>query len=317
MILIPSLAASGVYLFSGENLYANLYNPGNRINIVHETFEITKIKPILKVMNISSFGNFQGGTCYQNYYVLCSNNFECIIIYDMETKKVEHTLYTNQTNTDYHCNTCFFGSDFYSAQDKFPILYISMENAPVHSTIGYRIYQRGTSLEIVEVCRLVLTYDTGYTLYYPNSYYDYSNNMLYYGGYTKNSYRKSNDNKLEYHVFALPDYRLGTVELKLSESFDHFTLDSETATQGGFISDGYLYETFSFHNKNDAANAPKFRLVDLREKKIIKEYSNLGEQFGYYDEFENIAISMDGHLYAHGNYTTRLYEFEYKGDLAK
>ena len=318
-ILIPSLIYTGRYLFKGNHFYENLYFFGNHIDADPETFEVTKINPLFKVTDASSFGNYQGGTCYKNYYFLCSNNFEVILIYNMETKKLEDVVHTDAVNTDYHCNTIFFGDVFYSSQDKFPILYISMENAPVHSTIGYRIYQKGGNYVIEQVQKMILTWPKGKELYFPNSYYDYSTGRLYYGGYTLESYRRYKGNEkniLRYYVFYLPDFRLRQVELNVDDALETFDLPAETATQGGFISNGYLYQTFSFHKKDVEEDKPKMRVVDLENHKIVQDIQDLGI-YGVYDEYENIAISEDGHLYAHGNYYLRLYEFEYKSKFSK
>ena len=55
---------------------------------------------------------------------------------------------------------------------------------------------------------------------------------------------------------------------------------------------------------------PVMRVVDLKNKKIIKEYKNLGESFGVYEEFEHVAINNKGRMISLGN-PTSIYEFEY------
>ena len=303
------------YFFSGYYFFENLYFGGNDFKVDAESFELKSIKRLKRIVDISSYGNYQGGTCYHNYYLLCSNNFECIIIYDLDTMKVAHTIYTGQTNTNYHCNTAFFGTSFYSAEDKFPILYISMEN--IGQTIGFRIYQKAGIYCIEEVQRLILKFNKTNRLYFPNSYFDYDYDLLIYSGYTKNSYRKSNDSQLVYYSFPMPDYRRKEVEIDVENNyFDTFTLPSETATQGGFISNGFLYQTFSFQSKNDIDNAPKMRVVDVRNGTIVKDYQDLGV-YGYYEEYENVAVSDKSRLIAFGTTTNTLYEFEYESNYVE
>ena len=315
-VLLPASIYFFRYIFSTEHYYFNLNYEGERVNVDPHTFEITEITTAInKIYDISSFSNYQGGACYQNYYALCSNNFECILIYNMETKKVEHTITTGMTDTEYHCNTCFFGPTFYSSSDKFPLLYISMENESVESTFAYRINQNATKNQITKIQELHFNVDNGEKLYYPNSYYDYESGLLYYSGYTKKSYMKSEDNILRYYSFQLPDHRIEYVELNTSEAEEMFDLPSETATQGGFISNGYLYQTFSFNSETELIRAPKFRLVDLKEKTIIYQVDDLGKQFGVYDEFENVAICNDGHIYGFGVKSLRIYDFIYKADI--
>ena len=312
LIITPILIFSTIYLFSTEFVYQNLYFVGNDFEVDMDKFDIKEIKKEFKIMDISSFSNYQGGTCYKEYYVLCSNNFECILIYNMETRKVAHAIYTGQTNTDYHCNTCFFGPAFYSSVDKFPILYVSMENAGVETTIGYRIHSEGGNLTISEVQQLHLVCDKGDKIYLPNSYYDYETDILWYSGYTKNSYMKSDDNFLRYYAFYLPDHRLAEFDLNYSEALKTFDLPSETATQGGFISNHHLYQTFSFNSDSDPLKAPKMRVVDLENQKIVYDNQNLGT-LGVYDEFENIAICSNGHIYGFGIRSLSIFDFVYAG----
>ena len=311
-LLVPVVIYNFVYIFTDEFIYHNLSYSGVFFDADVDNFSVKEITPLFKIMDISSFSNYQGGTCYKNDYLLCSNNFECFLIYDMTTRKVEHTIFTGQTNTDYHCNTCFFGPDFYSSQDKYPLLYISMENEGVESTFVYRLASKGGSYVVEQIQELHFVCDNADKLYFPNSYYDYDTNHLIYSGYTKNSYMKSDDNFLRYYSFTLPDYRLAEYDLLTSSAYETFDLPSETATQGGFISKSYLYQTFSFNSDTDPLRMPKMRIVDLYEHAIVYDEQNLG-QFGAYDEFENIAACEDGHLYGFGVKTLNVYDFKFNG----
>lgn len=306
----------GRYLFSPEHTFTNLYYQGESINGDPKNFEITEIKPLFKVTDISSFSNYQGGACYKNYYAVCSNNYECLLIYDMNTNKVAHTIYTNDVNTDFHCNTMFFGCDFYSSGDKFPLLYISQENQPSRCTIVCRIYKNGDMFSIKVIQTIYFETAPGEEIYYPNSYYDYETYTIYYAGYTKNSYMKEEENKIKFFSFTLPDFRLNDVVLNTADAEETFTIDSETATQGGFVSDGYLYQSFSGLQEaappfNKPGEPPKMKIIDLNEGKVIKEYNDL-TIFDVHDEFENIALSASGRIFAHGNTHLKIYEFKYK-----
>lgn len=314
-IFLPPAIYIGRYMFTAEHIYNNLYYNGESIDGNPENFEITEINPLFKVTDISSFSNYQGGACYKNYYALCSNNYECLLIYDMTKNKVVHTIYTNDTNTDFHCNTMFFGSDFYSASDKFPLLYISQENMPSRCTIVCRLYQNGDTYSI-KIIQYIYFESTEEMIYYPNSYYDYNTFTLYYGGYTKNSYMKEADNKLKFYSFPLPDFRLNDVTLNTRDASHSFTIDSETATQGGFVSNGYLYQSFSGLQEAAApfskpGEPPKMKIIDLENGEVVKEYNDL-TIFGVHDEFENIALSESGRIFAHGNTHLKIYEFKYK-----
>ena len=313
VILIPSLVTSIVYLFSIEELYYNLYYYGERIHTDPENFQLKSIKKVANVVQVSSTFSYQGGACYENYYAVVTDNFEALLIYNTENKfKVEHNISTGIVNTDWHCNQMFFGTDFYSASDKFPLLYISMESPKVHSLFAFRIYQLSGVYYVKQIQQITLDFYDDKTVYYPNAYYDYDTNLVYYVGYTKNSYLKEEDNKLRYYTFYLPDYRIDQLSFFTDESEEEpFELPSETAGQGGFISKGYLYQTFSFASKDDPIRAPKMRIVDLRNHKIVYDNQNLGAAFGVYEEFEHLAISESGHMFSLGN-PYNIYEFEYE-----
>ena len=122
------------------------------------------------------------------------------------------------------------------------------------------------------------------------------------------------DNVLKYYRFYLPDYRIPNVDLYVDEAIDSFELSSLTATQGGFVSGGYLFQTFSFHSSTNLLRAPKMRVVDLNKHEVVKQYDDLGKEFGHYDEFENIAICSDGKIYGHGQKEFKIYEFSYTAE---
>lgn len=316
-ILAPVLLYVGRYAFLDETFYNNLYYGGEKMPFSGEQFKIKKIKPVLNLMNISSYSNYQGGYCYENYYAIAGNNFECVLIYNMNNFKVEHAIYTHQTNTLYHCNNIFFGCDFYNSYDKFPLLYFSQENATVPCTVACRIEQRGGVDTITPIQYIFL--ELKEKLYYPNSYFDHNSGILWYSGYTQNSYMRSETNFLKYHAFILPDYRVSRVSLTEEESIVSFTIPSETATQGGFISDGYLYQSFAGLSEaappfNKPGEYPKFMIIDLEEGKVVYKVEDLrtfGEGTANNEEFENIALAYNGKIYASGNTHLKLYEIEF------
>ena len=310
-ILIPTFFSVAQYVFSEDVSFHNYYYQGVSLNIDDAKFNLTGIKKIGKVAQDSSNYSFQGAACYQDKYVVCLDNLEAIHIYDVNSMKLLHTV-QGSFNRYYHCNQVFFGNDYYKISDEFPLLYVSMEHKDIHSTIAFRIYKRAGSyyLEEVQTIKLVFDVDTD-IIYFPNSYYDYDEGLIYYGGYTENTYMREENNKLRYYSFAIPDYRESYYELHTSEALDRFELASETATQGGFISHSHLYQTFSFNSKDNPLRMPVMRVVDLKNHQIIKEYKNLGESFGVYEEFEHVAINENGKMISLGN-PLNIYEFEYK-----
>ena len=313
-IIIPSLVALTRYVFSTEYYYHNYFYSGTELNINDANFELTGINKIGKVSQSSANYSYQGGACYDNLYAVCLDNFQSILVYDTETMKLAHTINTGTFNTAWHCNQMFFGPYFYKTRDKYPLLYVSMEHPDVHSTMVFRIYQQAGEYytELVQEIKLVFSFESD-VIYFPNSYYDYDDNYIYYAGYTEKTYMKSDTNKLKFYRFYLPDYREEQEILETKYADVTFELPSETATQGGFISHHHLYQTFSFGSKTDPLRMPKMRVVNLENNTIIKDYQNLGEQFGVYEEFEHLAISKSGKLISLGN-PLYLYEFTYKSE---
>ena len=314
IVVAPAFIYTGKYLITEETYFYNFFYEGEALDINEKTFKIKSIDKVANVYQASASFSYQGGACYQNFYAICTDNFEALLIYDTNTMKIEHIINTGIVNTDWHCNQMFFGNDFYSAHDKFPLLYISMESPKVHSTIVFRIYQNGGEYYIKQIQSIRLEFDTNDgELYFPNSYYDYDHFIIYYGGYTKNSYMKSDDNYLRFYSFLLPDYRLPDEVLLTSEAYDMFEIPSETATQGGFISGGHLFQTFSFNSKDDPLRTPKMRVLDLVNKEVVIDYQNLGADFGVYEEFEHVAVNQDDRIFALGN-PNNIYEIKYEAD---
>ena len=318
--ILPSLIMTVRYAFLEENYYYNFYFYGERLHVDDATFELTGIKKVANVYQSSSSFSYQGAACYENYYAVCADNFEAIVIYDTEkiSKGPVHIINTGITNTDWHCNQIFFGSDFYSSHDKFPLLYVSMESPKVHSLIVFRIYQLGGDYFVNQVQTITLDFDDDERgpLYFPNAYYDYDEELIYYAGYTKNTYMKQDDNFLRFYTFSIPDYRAVDCVLYTSEAYSTFELPSETATQGGFISNSHLYQTFSFASKTESLRAPKMRVVDLKNQKIIYDEQDLYAKFGVAEEFEHVAVDNHGKLFSLGN-PFNIYEFEYKDKNTK
>ena len=317
-ILIPSLVALVRYVFTIEYNYHNFYYGGEELDVDDATFEITSIERIGKVSQSSDNYSYQGGSCYENYYAVCLDNFQSILIYDSTNiKGAPRVVNTGLYDTSWHCNQMFFGPYFYQIRDRFPLLYISMEHPDVHAIIVFRIYQQAGEYYAEQVQEITLDFSNPEdTIYYPNAYYDYESGSIYYGGYTEKSYMKSDTNKLKYYQFLIPDYREEQEYFNTADAQKVFELPSETATQGGFISHHHLYQTFSFASKTDDLRTPKMRVVDLENQKIVKDYQNLGEQFGFYEEFEHVAISKEGRMLSLGN-PFNLYEFKYKSNKIK
>lgn len=316
---IPFISSMVIGLPLGLSILNYVVDPNNTINNngVFEGYSMPKqedkfvlqgVRRLFRIANYSSQNNYQGGAFYKHYYALVANDLENIVIYDMNDFSVDVVIDDTDENTLHHCNNISFGNTFYSPKDKYPLLYISMENAKIHATNVYRIYRSGNQLLTSKVQEIIFPSSDECSVYFPNSYVDQKMNKLYYAGYTTNSSKKSDDNKLQFFRFALPKAPIEnnidnrTIKLNLDDAEDTFQIESETATQGGFIANNHLYQTYGFKE------SAKFRITDLLEHYVTYEVE-LGP-LGYYDEFENVA-TYNERLYAFGIKSLSIFEFSY------
>lgn len=310
IVVIPSLIYMFANMFTIEEYYYHYYYDGEFVDINAEQFKITGIKKVANVYQAATMFSYQGGACYEEYYLIVTDNFESIIIYNTDNMKVEHVIDTGITNTDWHCNQCFFGNDFFSVHDKFPVLYVSMESSKVLSTIGFRIYQNGGDYYVKRISTFKLFFDDNRgPLYYPNAFYDHQSKIMYYVGYTKkNSYVREEGNFLRYYSFYMPDYRTEMDGWFTSQCLDVFDLPAETAAQGGTIINHYLYQTFG--NDKDPTRLPTMKVIDLEKKKVVYGNITIGKDLGIHEELEHVAINSNGKMYTLGN-PFNIYEFEW------
>lgn len=293
---------------------------GNTFNLVSNT-------RLFRIPSFSKQNNYQGGACYEDYYFLASNYLESILIYDMESKRLYDVINNADENPSYHCNNISFGTSFYSDNDEFPLLYISMENSNVHKTNVYRVVSRGDTYAIDKIQTIYFPDYKTSGCYLPNSYIDQQNDTIYYGGYTERTYEKTATNSLILYSFDLPEtpnknmtkYEKeanSAVFLTLNNAKTVIKLESQTATQGGFISRGYLYQTYGITH-------PYFRVINLKngcpDDQRIKEFNlekmnNDNPGSFIMDEYENVAFCSN-HIYSYGQKKMSLYEFNFQIDL--
>ena len=309
--ILPSLISATTYIAKGGlKITSEEYYEGENFDYDPDTLKITEIKKLFKVAGLSTVDNYQGGAFYHNYYFLCANNLESILIYDMSKYRFIAIIDTDEyTNTSYHCNSIAFGRDFYDKNDKFPLLYISMENADIHATLVFRITRIARNFSLEKIQKIIFEKSDVNNLFLPNSYIDQQNGYLYYAAYTDVTsphYQKSLDNTIKFFKYEIPDFKISEVQLKSEEALETFEVDSETATQGACIVNGYLYQTFAFTDE------PIIRIVNLKSHQIVYE-DKLGP-YGYYDEYENIAF-YNNRFFAFGIKRLSMYEFYYSADL--
>ncbi len=312
------------YFLSPNYHHDNWYFEGNKLRGNAYTFKLNRIDRLFRIANYSTWSNYQGGCFYNNYYFLAANNAENLVIYDMNDYQFEAVITNFDLNNSYHCNTMSFGPTFYTEGDRFPLLYVSMENADVHRTNVYRIERTPSSYKATLLQKIIFPSIAECGIYYPNSYIDFKDVVddngiedgepcLYYAGYTKNSFYKADDNKLRYFRYELPiapndseeyesEVHLKDKTLEQINNKTYHELPSETATQGAFISNGFLYQPYGFNTN------PSMRIIDLRDFEIAYETPLIN--FGFKEEYENFATYND-RIFAFGIRHLSLFEFKF------
>lgn len=103
-------------------------------------------------------------------------------------------------------------------------------------------------------------------LYYPNCYIDTEKQSLWISGYSTNNFYISDENRLKYIRFNLPDvYEGSVIEINAKDILQVDIFDSVTATQGGCFFDGYLFQVFGI-------TVPRhFMIFNLYESTIIHD----------------------------------------------
>ncbi len=203
--------------------------------------------------------SYQGAAAYGKYFFQFSDHMENVGVYDIDQGSLL-CVRSWDMNELYHCNNVNFGVKKYAEEDEFPLLYVSMENIDAHCALVLRVARDGNDFTFTRVQTLVYPDPKESGVYYPNCMIDGENDRVYIMGYTEYSYKKSKSNHIRVTEFALPDYRLATAELKTEEALSSFELDSVTATQGGLVKNGKIYQVYGF--KNDIT----FRILDPKKQ---------------------------------------------------
>lgn len=206
--------------------------------------------------------SYQGAAAYGKYFFQFSDHMENVGVYDLDEKKLIGVT-SLQKNELYHCNNAGFGKEFWSEEDEFPLLYVSMENIDAHCALVFRV-QKADGAFVFTIVQTIRYPDprTG-GAYYPNSVVDGENGLIYVMGYTENSYEKKKNNRIRVTKFGLPGKDTSDVQLKAEDALDDFEVESVTATQGAIVRKGIIYQVYGFGGKSF------LKLLDSDKKEYI------------------------------------------------
>ena len=278
---------------------------------------INSSKAYLYIDQISSDGiAHQSAACYGDYAFFISNKMINVMVYNMRTGTKIFTLKQDPlgTGTIYHCNQACFGTQKYSEEDYFPLLYISQ-------------HQNKSNRSFIQVFRVLPT-SAGYgqeytafafekiqTIYFPvltdenslgnvNAVIDTDNRFIY--TYSRNNNSSAeNYGKCKISKFILPD-ALESTSFTLS---DNDILDSYFINTGAFNMQGGAYYNGLLYIGRGAQTAGYIDLyvIDLANRKLWFMVDLLHNAFPY--EPEGAYIYKDD-LYIGAS--SRIFKFSFK-----
>lgn len=121
-----------------------------KLDVVAGNTEATEYDDSIEFEEIINFNGIrmsQGGDCWGDYFFQFVANNSMVRIYDLPLKKLVQTLTIPASQRGFvsncHCNTVCFGSEYYDAEDMFPLIYVSTGYASNGYTgaLVYRITQ--------------------------------------------------------------------------------------------------------------------------------------------------------------------------------
>lgn len=122
----------------------------------------------------------QGGDCWGDYFFQFTANNTAVRVYDLSTKTLIQTIkITNSLRgfvTNCHCNSVNFGTEYYDAEDIFPLIYVSTGYAAGGYTgaLVYRITQHNGTFFITLVQTIKFPVETtSWTEFIPGDEYAY------------------------------------------------------------------------------------------------------------------------------------------------
>ena len=280
---------------------------------------INSSKAYLYIDQISTDGiAHQSAACYGDYAFFISNKMINVMVYNMRTNQKIFTLKQNPlgTGTIYHCNQACFGTQKYSEEDPFPLLYISQ-------------FQNKNNRCFITVFRILPTSADGdqeytafsferiQTIFFPvatdenclnnaNAVIDTDHHFIYTYSRNNNS-AADNFRKCKISKFNLPkDIISGTIYLTNNDILDSFFINTSAINmQGGAYHDGQLY----IGRGAPAVSYVNLYIIDLVNQKLCYTIDLLNN--GYTWEPEG-AYFYNNDLYFGAS--KRIFKFSFKNE---
>lgn len=201
-------------------------------------------------MKFQGRGSSQGGACYGKYLFVGIQGNRTVDVYNLEEKKGIGSISMPGSHPVCHANTLNFGSQFYKAEDEFPLLYISSGNnfepgVPTSMIFVYRIERGDTAQGKLKftaslIQRIFLDGFRGCT----ECITDNEQEALW--------IRCGHGAQLAYLKFPAPEVKNDYVTLVPSAAIDSFFVDDVPQLcycQGCLCHNGYIYFPAGFPTK--------------------------------------------------------------------
>lgn len=265
----------------------------------------------------------QSAACFGDYAFFISNKMVNTMVFNMRTNTKIFTLKQKALGSEnvYHCNQACFGTQKYSEEDPFPLLYISQfQNKDNRCFITvFRVLPTSTGLdqeytsfafELIQTIYFPIATDDN-SLYNVNAVIDTDKHFIY-------TYSRNNNTDAENYMqckiskFNIPDpLESSVVFLSDSDILDSYFIPTQAANmQGGTYKDGFLY----IGRGKASVGYINLYVVDLDNRRLWFTVDLLNNGFGY--EPEGAFIYNDV-LYIGAGTAIFKFSFKYENSSAK
>lgn len=311
---LENLKTLGIVFFSFTFIGSllNIFNSKkDDVEIKNKNFDFETYESVAKL------SGGQDGAIFDNYLFSFGSYGSCNV-HSMDDYSTIATFTLDKSDiSSPHSNSVCFGNEYYSKDDDFPLLYSNIYNndsSKLGTTNVYRIVKDENNTftsELVQVIKIGFTDDsnkwaTGVRPY-GNCVVDIDNSD--YWAFVMDGAT----NTTKFFKFDLPilsdgvydsTYDCNVVTLEYENILDQFSTVYFNYVQGACYFDGRIYSTEGF--TNDTTNIPTLRIIDLKEKKVIKSI-DLVESYSLSIEPEFIDVYKDKLFYKDVN--GNLYSF--------
>lgn len=258
-----------------------------------ETYPIKLTKlldfTIEKAIDVTS--GYGDAVCFDgNVFQFIDGNEFCYI-HDAETGTLVQTLTMPNPNEGYHNNCVTLGGK-YNDSDEFPLIYAAQEGP--RKCIVYRVGKTDGQYSFSVVQEILFPRNLGTYLVYLDCFIDSYKGKLVMSGLKNAPWSGTDENKVQYLVFNLPNTTTSQVQLTDGDIiFRSKVYENFPTTQGGEMRFGMLYQVFGVDSPQ------KLMVWEMEKDRFVKEI-NLTEELanrepeGLYIYKDKIHIVYNG-----------------------